>query len=234
MNSAETNQVSTAKIDSSCQLPLLVLFGYRAAGFMAGLALLALLAVVIAALIVRRTAPPGGTGTAASGPVAFGPVAFGLPYVGLTVLALAWLRDGAGWPFVFFVFLVVWGTDVGAFFVGRTLGGPRLAPKVSPKKTWSGALGGLVFAALAAIAWSASFSAAANPLQVVGVAVVLSVFGQCGDLFESAVKRHYGVKDSGELIPGHGGMLDRIDALLAAAPVFAILHALGLTASLSQ
>jgi phosphatidate cytidylyltransferase len=158
-----------------------------------------------------------------------------LPYVGLTLLALVWLRDGAhaGWPSVFFVFLVIWGTDVGAFFVGRALGGPRLAPGISPNKTWSGAFGGLAVAATAALIWGEAFSPAAVSVQTVAIALVLSLVGQVGDLFESAVKRRYGVKDSGDLIPGHGGMLDRIDALLAAAPVFAVLHALGLTAGMS-
>jgi phosphatidate cytidylyltransferase len=160
--------------------------------------------------------------------------AFGLPYVCLTMLSLAWLHDSfdAGWPMVFFVFLVVWATDIGAFIVGRTVGGPRLAPSISPNKTWSGFAGGLGFAAAIAVCLSHAVNAS-KPWQVVEIAIGLSLLGQCGDLFESAMKRKFGVKDSGDLIPGHGGMLDRIDALLWAAPAFAVLHVFGLTAGLS-
>jgi phosphatidate cytidylyltransferase len=161
-------------------------------------------------------------------------VAFGLPYVGLTLLSLSWLHDSfdAGWPFVFFVFFIVWATDIGAFIVGRSLGGPRLAPRISPNKTWSGFIGGLGFAAAVAACLSVAANAS-KPWQVVEIAIGLSLLGQGGDLFESAVKRKFGVKDSGDLIPGHGGMLDRIDALLWAAPSFALLHLFGLTAGLS-
>jgi len=208
--------------------PFIVLLIYHEAGIAAAIATLAVLAVMLAVLIGRRS---GGL----PAPGSFGVIAFGLPYVGLPLLALAWLRDGAAsdWKLVFFVLVVIWGTDVGAYFVGRLLGGPRLAPSVSPNKTWSGAIGGGVVAALVALIWGQVFSVVAGSVQLVAVAVMLSFVGQCGDLFESAVKRRYGVKDSGDLIPGHGGMLDRIDALLAAAPVFAILHAFGLNLGLS-
>jgi phosphatidate cytidylyltransferase len=160
--------------------------------------------------------------------------AFGLPYVSLTLIALAWLRDAlyGGAPLVFFVFVVVWATDIGAFFVGRTVKGPRLAPGISPNKTWAGFAGGLALAALAAIGMMAGLLAASRPLQVVEIALGLSLLGQGGDLFESAIKRRFGVKDSGDLIPGHGGVLDRIDALLWVAPAFALLHALGFTSGM--
>ena len=163
-----------------------------------------------------------------------GLIAFGLPYVGLTMLSLAWLHDpfNGGWPVVFFVFFTVWSTDIGAYAVGRTLKGPRLAPGISPNKTWSGFIGGLGFAAAVAVCLSLALNAS-KPAQVVEIAIGLSLLGQGGDLFESAMKRKFGVKDSGNLIPGHGGMLDRIDALLWAAPSFALLHSLGLTAGLS-
>jgi phosphatidate cytidylyltransferase len=163
-----------------------------------------------------------------------GLVALGLPYVGLTMLALAWLHDpfNGGWPVLLFVFVTVWATDIGAYVVGRTLKGPRLAPAISPNKTWSGFFGGLGFAVIAALCLSLALNAS-RPIQVVALAVGLSLLGQGGDLFESAMKRRFGVKDSGNLIPGHGGMLDRIDALLWAAPSFAVLHSLGLTAGLS-
>jgi phosphatidate cytidylyltransferase len=163
-----------------------------------------------------------------------GLIAFGLPYVCLTMLSLAWLHDpfNGGWPQVFFVFFTVWATDIGAYAVGRTLKGPRLAPSISPNKTWSGFIGGLGFAAIVALCLSHPLNAS-RPAQVVGIAIGLSLLGQGGDLFESAMKRRFGVKDSGNLIPGHGGMLDRIDALLWAAPSFALLHSFGLTAGLS-
>jgi len=162
-----------------------------------------------------------------------GLVAFGLPYVSLTMLSLAWLHDSYdAWSFVFFIFFVVWATDIGAFIVGRSLGGPRLAPRISPNKTWWGFVGGLGFAAAVAVCLSVAGNAS-KPWQVVEIAIGLSLLGQGGDLFESAMKRKFGVKDSGDLIPGHGGMLDRIDALLWAAPFFALLHMFGLTAGLS-
>jgi phosphatidate cytidylyltransferase len=160
--------------------------------------------------------------------------AMGLPYVALTLIALLWLRDAlsGGWPLVFFVFVVVWATDIGAFFVGRTVKGPRLAPGISPNKTWAGFAGGLALAALAAIGLMAGPLVASRPVQVVEIALGLSLLGQGGDLFESAIKRRFGVKDSGDLIPGHGGVLDRIDALLWVAPAFALLHSLGLTSGM--
>ena len=135
-------------------------------------------------------------------------------------------------PILFFVFFTVWSTDIGAYAVGRSLKGPRLWPSISPNKTWSGFFGGLGFAAIVALCLSQAFNAS-RPVQVVEIAIGLSLLGQGGDLFESAMKRRFGVKDSGNLIPGHGGMLDRIDALLWAAPSFALLHSFGLTAGLS-
>jgi phosphatidate cytidylyltransferase len=163
-----------------------------------------------------------------------GLAAFGLPYVGLTMLALVWLHDpfNGGWSMLLFVFMVIWGTDIGAYAVGRTLKGRKLAPMISPNKTWSGFFGGLGFAAIVALCLSHAFNAS-RPVQVVEIAIGLSLLGQGGDLFESAMKRRFGVKDSGNLIPGHGGMLDRIDALLWAAPSFALLHSFGLTQGLS-
>jgi len=200
-------------------VPFVVLAVYLAVSPGAALAALALLAVGIGAMAVRNRAL----------------AAFGLPYVGLTMLSLMWLRDSfdGGWLPVFFVFVVVWATDIGAFFVGRTVRGPKLAPRISPNKTWSGFVGGLVFAGAVAIGSVSAIVGASKPAQVVEIAVALSLLGQGGDLFESAVKRKFGVKDTGSLIPGHGGMLDRIDALLWAAPAFALLHLFGLTAGLS-
>ena len=136
-------------------------------------------------------------------------------------IALIWLRTGAaGLANVLFVLLVVWAGDIGAYLAGRAFGGPRLAPRISPGKTWSGAGGGLLAAMAVAFAFAVSLGPAWRALPV---AAILSVAAQGGDLMESAIKRGFGVKDSGHLIPGHGGVLDRIDALLTAAPLAALL-----------
>jgi phosphatidate cytidylyltransferase len=204
-------------------LPAALILAYRMGGITAGLAVLVLLTICLFLLGAR----PG---------VKRAELAFGLPYVGLTLLALSWLRNSAeaGLHLVLFVILVIWATDIGAFFAGRTFGGPRLAPRISPNKTWSGFAGGLVLAGMAGLAWAVATQGAAGFANAVLIAVVLSVAGQGGDLFESAAKRRFGVKDSGNLIPGHGGMLDRIDALLVAAPLFALLYFSGLATGISQ
>jgi phosphatidate cytidylyltransferase len=152
-------------------------------------------------------------------------LAFGVPYLGLAAVALPWLRDDpvAGLANTLFVLALVWGSDIGAYGVGRMLGGPKLAPALSPGKTWSGAIGGLVSAALAGLAIAAGFSSGFSPPHVIGLALGLGIISQAGDLLESALKRYFGVKDSGHIIPGHGGLLDRVDALLAVAPVAALL-----------
>jgi len=144
--------------------------------------------------------------------------AFGVIYIGLPAVSLIWLRDSAdvGRGDVLFVLLVVWATDIAAYLAGRLIGGPRLAPAISPGKTWSGAAGGLIGALL--VGWSAAPGLAMLPL-----AAVLSVAAQAGDLMESGLKRRFGVKDSGKLIPGHGGLLDRLDGVLTAAPAAALL-----------
>ncbi|MET0501079.1 MAG: phosphatidate cytidylyltransferase [Candidatus Binatia bacterium] len=142
----------------------------------------------------------------------------GFVYAALSGLALAMLRgdDGAGLKAILFLFAVVWATDIFAYFVGRAVGGPKLAPSVSPGKTQSGALGGLI-AGVAAALIVAVAAGGANPVVLAGAAILLSLVSQAGDLFESWVKRRHGVKDSGWLIPGHGGVMDRVDGLVAAA-----------------
>lgn len=163
-------------------------------------------AAVIATQFERRAAWPGA----------------GVIYLALPVITVIWLRGEpeAGRASLLWLFVLVWATDTGALAVGRALGGPRLAPRISPKKTWSGAIGGLACAAAvgALVAWLTGYAGIA---LLVGISVGLSLVSQAGDLVESAVKRHYGVKDSGSLIPGHGGILDRVDGLLLAAPVMA-------------
>jgi phosphatidate cytidylyltransferase len=126
-----------------------------------------------------------------------------------------------GFAALMFVLLIVWVTDTGGYFAGRGIGGPKLWPRVSPKKTWAGAVGGLA-ASLAVAAGFAAFGfGRAGPLLV--LSGVLSVVSQLGDLFESAVKRRFGVKDSSHIIPGHGGLMDRLDGYVAVVVVAALL-----------
>ena len=129
-----------------------------------------------------------------------------------------------GFVALILILLVVWVTDIGGYFAGRGIGGPKLWPQVSPKKTWAGAIGGFV-ASLAVAAGFAAFAKTVPPLKLgplLLLAAALSVVSQLGDLFESAVKRHFGVKDSSHIIPGHGGLMDRLDGYVAAVVVAAI------------
>lgn len=148
----------------------------------------------------------------------------GALYVGLPTVALVWLRGEPvhGAATVWWLLLAVWATDIGAYASGRTFGGPLLMPLVSPKKTWSGLLGGMACAALAGagVAWA---EGVAGLPWVALASAGLAVVAQAGDLFESWVKRRWGVKDSSAIIPGHGGVLDRVDGLLAAAAAVALL-----------
>ena len=119
--------------------------------------------------------------------------------------------------------VLIWASDIGAYLTGRALGGPRLAPSISPGKTRSGAVGGMLSAILASGILAYSVQPPTSIVWLIGISAVLGIIAQSGDLFESMIKRHFGVKDSGRIIPGHGGLLDRLDALLAAAPVAALL-----------
>ena len=140
----------------------------------------------------------------------------GLAYVGLSVAAMVWLRHGsAGFGNLFFLFPVAWASDSGAYTIGRVLGGPKLAPLISPGKTWAGAAGGVVAACLVGAAIAGGL--AGDPTRAALVAALLSVASQLGDLGESWAKRYFGVKDSGNLIPGHGGLFDRLDGTMAAS-----------------
>jgi phosphatidate cytidylyltransferase len=146
----------------------------------------------------------------------------GILYAGVPGIAAVALRGHAppgvistGFFAITFVFLVVWATDSAAYFAGRAIGGVKLMPSVSPKKTWSGAIGGLIAAMLVGVAAGAGL-ADSNPIALALVAGLLSIGSQAGDLGESAMKRHFGVKDSGRLIPGHGGIMDRVDGLVVA------------------
>ena len=147
----------------------------------------------------------------------------GLLYILLAAAALHWLRadPGVGRTNLLFLLLLVWASDIGAYAAGRAIGGPRLAPPISPGKTVSGALGGLAAAVLVGVA-AATISSTAL-IRAGALAGLLGMVAQAGDLAESYAKRRFGVKDSGRLIPGHGGLLDRVDALLAVALAAAIL-----------
>ena len=149
-------------------------------------------------------------------------------YAALPAGALAFLRAGdmAGLWAILFLFAVVWATDTLAYFVGRAVGGPKLAPSISPGKTWSGAIGGAAAGTLAGIGVAAVAASPASPWLIGLAALVLSVLSQAGDLFESGLKRRFGVKDSGWMIPGHGGVMDRVDGLVAAAIALYVVGAL--------
>jgi phosphatidate cytidylyltransferase len=148
----------------------------------------------------------------------------GVPYIGLSALALMILRGDPqfGLIAVYWLLFVVWGADTLAYFAGRLIGGPKLLPSISPKKTWAGLIGAIV----GGILCSALFATVAGLdtlLWFCGIGAILAIVEQGGDFFESALKRSVGVKDSSGLIPGHGGMLDRVDGLVAAAALAALI-----------
>jgi phosphatidate cytidylyltransferase len=149
-------------------------------------------------------------------------LAGGLVYIGLAMCFLSMLRDSAplGLPAVLWLVLVVVAADVGAYFAGRSFGGPRLWPAVSPGKTWSGALGGLGLAVAVGVGFGHASGWALGRTGLLSAAV--AVASQAGDLLESAVKRRFGVKDTSRLIPGHGGLLDRLDGVMGAIWFFAL------------
>lgn len=141
----------------------------------------------------------------------------GIGYVGMPLVALLMVRDLSA-VLVLWVFLVVWATDVGGYFAGKGIGGPKLAPKISPKKTWAGLIGGMALSAAVSVGVMVVFDLPASHWLL---AALLAAWAQAGDLLESAIKRHFDVKDSGGLIPGHGGLLDRVDGLVFVAPAVA-------------
>ena len=146
---------------------------------------------------------------------------FGFAYCLLPAVSLLWIREraefegiGTGFDLLMWVFLVVWSTDIGAYFAGRAIGGPKLAPSVSPNKTIAGLVGGVISAAVVAGAWAVFTNL---PPILLWLAPPFAVAAQMGDLFESGLKRKAGVKDSGTWLPGHGGLLDRLDGLVPVA-----------------
>jgi phosphatidate cytidylyltransferase len=174
-----------------------------------GVAALAVGAIAVAALLF-------GTGQAQlSG--------LGVLYTGLPVVALGWLReDQLGFLAVLFVVLIVVMTDTAAYFAGRTIGGPKLWPAVSPKKTWAGLIGGVTAAALAGALFP-MLTGSGSSLWLGALGLALGLVAQAGDLAESALKRHFGLKDASDLIPGHGGFMDRMDGVVTASILAALL-----------
>lgn len=154
--------------------------------------------------------------------------ALGVAYVGLPVIALIWLRgaDPFGALAILFVFVIVWTTDTFAYLCGRMIGGPKLWPALSPGKTWAGTIGGLAFAALAGLLFAGLITSPTAPLALAATAIGLSIVSQIGDLAESALKRAFAVKNASGLIPGHGGFMDRMDGIVTAASLAALLAAL--------
>ena len=170
-----------------------------------------LLVVVIGLAAVTIVAPARRHWTAA-----------GYCYAAAAQMASALLRldQASGFAALMMVLLVVWGTDIGGYFAGRGIGGPKLWPRVSPKKTWAGAVGGFAASLVISGCFAALGVGKTGPLLLLGAA--LSIASQLGDLLESAVKRQFGVKDSSHLIPGHGGLMDRLDGFVAAAVIAAV------------
>ncbi len=203
---------------SACLLGTFVL-----AAVLAGGIFFSALIVVAAILMIREwdalTAAEGARWRAA-----------GIAYVGVPCVCLIWMRSigieteaSAGLHIVLYLLFTVWATDIGAYFAGRSIGGPKLAPALSPNKTWAGLAGGMAAASVVG-----GICASFTPFPPSAVACMLSaaalaVIAQGGDLFESWLKRRAGVKDSGTLIPGHGGILDRIDGLIFATPALALM-----------
>ncbi|WP_343562803.1 phosphatidate cytidylyltransferase [Kiloniella sp. b19] len=150
----------------------------------------------------------------------------GSVYISLSCLAIDWLRGlpEIGMGKVIWLFAIVWATDIGAYFVGKTIGGPKVLPIISPNKTWAGLFGGMFFAAIFSYVIGRYFELPSGNLELLVIGMLLAIIAQAGDFFESYLKRKSDKKDSGRLIPGHGGILDRIDGLMAVSIVVAALQ----------
>ena len=152
----------------------------------------------------------------------------GFAYALIPAISLLWVRDRAGsqgLELILWVFIITWATDIGAYFAGRAIGGPKLAPQISPNKTIAGLVGGMAAAGILAGAW---VHYAHLDRLLLSLAPVFALAAQGGDLFESWLKRRAGVKDSGRMLPGHGGVLDRLDGLVPVATLTALVVFAGL------
>jgi len=198
--------------------PLAVVAAYLEGGWFIAFWLLASAGILwewLAIVSRARDLAPGGRA---------GWIALGLAYAGTMLVAPVVLRADPEFGFLamIFLFAVVWVTDVVAYFAGRLFGGPKLWRKVSPNKTWSGAIGGAAGAVVAGLVVS-TVAGIGNGPAIAALSLVLSAVAQGGDLFESAFKRRFGAKDASHVIPGHGGLMDRLDGLLTAALAAAVI-----------
>ncbi|MGA3138267.1 MAG: phosphatidate cytidylyltransferase [Xanthobacteraceae bacterium] len=198
-----------------------------AAAFLTGLAMpnAALIAIAIGVAAAALFFAKASDGASVFRAVSW--AAGGVVYAGAALLGPALLRRDPDWGLtaLLLLFATVWATDIFAFFCGRLLGGPLLWPRVSPKKTWSGAMGGLAGGVAGGL--GVAYTVGIGKLGMIGaMALLLSVLAQAGDLLESAIKRRFGAKDSGAFIPGHGGLMDRLDGFLVAALSALIIGAL--------
>ena len=214
--------------------------GARSIGWLEAVSILSVASsVALGALVgIERAFAAVAVGALATGAVAalrrtrggedgsFGWFSLGIVYVAVPLLAFQWLRGlDEGRALIVWLLLVVWATDIGAFAVGRTLGGPKLWPAVSPNKTWAGGLGGLTAAGLVSAAYVAVTGTGQLALGLL-LAIAASFAAQLGDFFESFVKRRFHRKDTSGLIPGHGGLLDRVDGLIGGTLAVALVIAL--------
>lgn len=202
----EWDRICRGRFSNSGKIAACAVF---AAGLLGGYAPVAALGVVWCGMLAAAAFSRSGW------------LAMGALYIGVPVVALSWVREAGGLTTLLWLLAIVWATDIGAYAAGRTIGGPKLAPRISPNKTWAGLIGGVTAAVLVGdlVLWI-------TDIPHVGVlslfSAVLAAVSQIGDLFESSVKRRFQVKDSSNIIPGHGGVLDRVDGLIAAAPLVAL------------
>lgn len=203
-----TSRALPAALFAAAMMTLLLGFG----------AITVLAVIFVAGIIASVSAETGGQGAW---------IGKGFAYAALSGFALTFVRadTDTGLIAILFLFAVVWLTDIAAYFVGKSFGGPKLAPSISPGKTWSGAIGGTIGGVAGGMIIANMAGVAGYGLFV--IALLLSIVSQFGDLFESSVKREAGVKDSSNLIPGHGGVMDRVDGLVAAAIALYVFGALG-------
>lgn len=199
--------------------------GTMIAGVLAGIVAVVLGYAPVAVLLVLSASAIAGILSAALGENrrVFVSCCLGAALVGGCGISLVWLRllEPGGLAIIVWLVLAIWLTDICAFFAGRAVGGPKLAPTISPNKTWAGLIGGVVAAAVWSVAWS-SWQQVESLASMALIGAATAVLAQLGDLGVSMIKRRFGAKDSGRLIPGHGGLLDRMDGFIGAAPPVAL------------